>query len=374
MFHPEFENKYLRNAKVIQPLGIRIKEHLEGCHLPIDQVSDADISDIPPWELVTPNVNMALHSSTKRETQDLEYRQRFMEINDNYETEKFVPVYTDGSKSDNYVSSSAVFPVDIFKANLLVHTSIFTAEAVALKLAVQYIQRDAIPKSVIYSDSLSCLQALANKNFENPIIREIVHIITYLHEVGSQIVFCWIPGHVGIKGNEKADKIAKDIIDHKIYGIKTPYTDFRLQISKYVDSLFQAKWDACGRNFSKYVDSLFQAKWDACGRNKLHEIKENFLSSVKLYSAYRKDDVTLTRLRIGHTRLTHRHYLANEDAPECIPCDRPLTVKHILIECIDTAEIRKQYFNCPDLKTLFNSVAGDTILAFLSEVNLMNKI
>ena len=31
-------------------------------------------------------------------------------------------------------------------------------------------------------------------------------------------------------------------------------------------------------------------------------------------------------------------------------------------------------FNCPDLKTLFNSVAGDTILAFLSEVNLMNKI
>ena len=125
VFHLEFENKYLRNAKVIQPLRIRIKEHQEGCHLPIDQVSDADIYDIPPWELVTPNVNMALHSSTKRETQDLEYRQRFMEIDDNYETEKFVPVYTDGSKSDNYVSSSAVFPVDIFKANLPVHNSIF---------------------------------------------------------------------------------------------------------------------------------------------------------------------------------------------------------------------------------------------------------
>ena len=79
-------------------------------------------------------------------------------------------------------------------------------------------------------------------------------------------------------------------------------------------------------------------------------------------------------LRIGHTRLTHRHYLANEDCPRMYTCDRPLTVKHILIECIDTAEIRKKYFNCPDLKTLFNSVAGDTILAFLSEVNLMNKI
>ena len=37
---------------------------------------------------------------------------------------------------------------------------------------------------------------------------------------------------------------------------------------------------------------------------------------------------------------------------------------HILMECVDTADIRKQYFNCPDLKTLINSVAGETILVF----------
>ena len=41
-----------------------------------------------------------------------------------------------------------------------------------------------------------------------------------------------------------------------------------------------------------------------------------------------------------------------------IPCDRNLTVKHILVECVDTAEIREQYFINTDLKTLFNSVAG----------------
>ena len=199
----------------------------------------------------------------------------------------------------------AVFPVDIFKANLPVHTSIFTAEAVALKLAVQYIKRATIRKSVIYSDSLSCLQVLANKNFENPLIRETVHILTYLHEVGSQFFFV---GFLVIRGNEKADKIAKDQIDHKIYGIKAPYSDLRSQICKY-------------------VESLFQTKWDACGTDKLHEIKENFLSSLKIYSYYRKEDIILIRLRIGHTRLTHRHYLANEDAPECIPCDIPLTVK-----------------------------------------------
>ena len=354
VFKPEYEHKYLRNTKVISPLGIRIKEHLQGSNILIDEINEDDIYDIPPWELSSPTINLTLHSSSKSETHNSEFRQRFLEVNDFYENKGYVPVYTDGSKADNYVSSSAVFPVDIFKVNLHEHTSIFTAEAVALKLAVQHIQRDAIRKSVIYSDSLSCLQALQNKNMENPIIREIIHILSYLREVDSQIEICWIPGHCGITGNEKADKIAKDHIPHNIYEVKTPYSDLKPRISQY-------------------VNSLFQAKWDVCVGNKLHEINESFLPSLKLYSDNRKEDIILTRLRIGHTRLTHKHYLGNEDPPECIPCNTQLTIKHILIECVDTADIRKQFFNCPDLKTLFNSVAGDTILAFLAEVNLKNK-
>ena len=66
--------------------------------------------------------------------------------------------------------------------------------------------------------------------------------------------------------------------------------------------------------------------------------------------------------------------LLNEEFPECIPCDCPLTIKHVLIECVDTADIRRQYFNCSDLKTLFSSVAGGTILAYLSEINLIGQI
>ena len=190
-------------------------------------------------------------------------------------------------------------------------------------------------------------------HLENPIIQEILHFFTYLEEVDLKIVFCWIPVHIGIKGNEKADEIAKEPINHRIYKIKTPYSDYRPRIANY-------------------VNSPFQAKWDVCDNNKIHEINETFLSSLKLYSNNRKEDIILTRLRIGHTRLTHKHYLTGDDRAECIPCDCSLKIKHILIECVDTADIREQYFNCPDLKTLFNSVAGDTILAVLSEVNLMN--
>ena len=172
-----------------------MKEHLEELGIPLDIVSEDDFYDIPPWELSTPNVNITLHSTCKKDTSDFDYKQRFLEVNDSYEKKNFTSFYTDGSKSDNYVSASAVFSVDILKVNLPVHTSIFTAEAVALKLAVQCIQRQVVRKSVIYSDSLSCLQALENKNLHHPVIREIIQVLTYLNEVGSVIEFCWIPGH-----------------------------------------------------------------------------------------------------------------------------------------------------------------------------------
>ena len=223
IFRPNYEHTYLKNTKVTAPLGIRMKEHIEECDIQLHQINDDDVYDIPPWELSTPTVNLKLHSTNKKETSDVDFKQRFLEINDSYLDENYMTVYTDGSKSNDYVSASAVFPFDILKVNLAVSTSIFTAEAVALKLAVQYIQRHPSQRTVIYSDSLSCLRALENKSLNHPVIREIIQILTYLKEVGSIIEFCWIPGHIGIKGNEKADKIAKEVMDLPIYDTKFPF-------------------------------------------------------------------------------------------------------------------------------------------------------
>ena len=76
---------------------------------------------------------------------------------------------------------------------------------------------------------------------------------------------------------------------------------------------------------------MFQEKWNDCDNNKLHEINTKFSSTIQLYSNNRKEDVILTRLKIGHTRLTHKHYILNEEQPVCIACDCPLTVKRYTI-------------------------------------------
>ena len=49
----------------------------------------------------------------------------------------------------------------------------------------------------------------------------------------------------------------------------------------------------------------------------------------------RKEEVTLARLRIGHTFITYSFLLKGEDWSLCIPCQEPFSVKHFLLDCTD---------------------------------------
>ena len=104
-----------------------MKPHLEDSDIILDQINDDDIYDTPPWELSPPSVNFKIHSTPKSDTLESDYKQRFNEIKDFYESKQFGSVYTDGSKSNDYVSASAVSSVDVLKVNLPVQTSIFIA-------------------------------------------------------------------------------------------------------------------------------------------------------------------------------------------------------------------------------------------------------
>ena len=84
--------------------------------------------------------------------------------------------------------------------------------------------------------------------------------------------------------------------------------------------------------------------------------------------------MVLTRLRIGHTRLTHSYLLKQEDQPFCISCNEPFTVKHFLIDCIEFSHMRRQFFQTNDLRYLFENVPADNILVFLKHINPFNKV
>jgi len=64
---------------------------------------------------------------------------------------------------------------------------------------------------------------------------------------------------------------------------------------------------------------------------------------------------TISRLRIGH-RLVHFYLLSGDDIPECGTCQCPLTVKHILMECVDFNDVRNKHFVASSIKDLFDNI------------------
>ena len=110
------------------------------------------------------------------------------------------------------MAAAAVTDSEIFVSHLADHSSIFTAEARAIDLALEHIKKTNEKNYMIFSDSMSCLQAFLQTSFTNPKIIRVLEKYNQLISRGKGIIFCWIPSHVGIKGNEEADEAAKEAL------------------------------------------------------------------------------------------------------------------------------------------------------------------
>ena len=71
--------------------------------------------------------------------------------------------------------------------------------------------------------------------------------------------------------------------------------------------------------------------------------------------------------------LTHSYLLKGEEEPQCIPCNAPLTINHILIDCVDLAPTRQSFFHVDSLTTLFDTVKFESLFDFLKEIRLYKR-
>ena len=178
------------------------------------------------------------------------------------------------------------FPDITRRGSLPEEASIHTAELAAIKTAMREIMVKDDMRWVIYTDSLSSMLAIENNKENHPILIQIYDILAELRNQGKQITICKVPAHIGVKGNEKADKAAKQAID--IPGMTTtslPYTDYYQTIRRARNSEWQREWE---NNTSK-----------------LHYIKPRIEEWESAHNSNRQYEVKLSRIRIGHTRLTH---------------------------------------------------------------------
>jgi hypothetical protein len=149
------------------------------------------------------------------------------------------------------------------------------------------------------------------------------------------VEFCWIPSHIGIYGNAKVDKAAKGAFAFDIAHFQIPYTDLK--------------------PFNKlYVNSLWQIYLDFYDTSKLYSI-QNKVNTPCNITLKRDNEVIISRLYIGHSKLTHSYLLNKELQPKCISCNYPLSINFVLLECCDFTPMRNFIQSMRDLisKTLF---------------------
>ena len=248
----------------------------------LDNIAEYKIPEIPPWTMGTAEFRSDLTSDKKSETNQNTFQVRYNEIKEYYFS--FKPIYTDGSKDGNSVAAAAVYRTKVKKCHLPNKSSIFSAEVKAIDLALDLIEQSDSTRFIIFSDSLSSLQALHNQKLENPSVCNVLECISHLVELKR--IVSWLPSHMGIRGNEKANETAKSALSLPETNYKVSYIDFKTSILTYIQSSWQSQWDA----------DLF---------NKLHTVKPTLGEWYPSYRSICREEVIITRLRIGHSYLTH---------------------------------------------------------------------
>ena len=138
-------------------------------------------------------------------------------------------MFTDGSKKEGGVGAAVYHNGRSHKATLPKESSIFSAELYAIEMVINVIKTDPSNENpfVIFSDSSSSLRALSNPCYEHPLTRRILHQIEDIRCNENKIIkMCWVPSHVGIRGNEAADKAANSTANLQKEHISINYKDW----------------------------------------------------------------------------------------------------------------------------------------------------
>jgi hypothetical protein len=138
------------------------------------------------------------------------------------------------------------------------------------------------------------------------------------HETAVQVTLVWVPSHIGIPGNEKADvQAGKGVNDNGIrFPIGMELADAYALVNSYICQQWQSEWTnaTTGRFY--------------------HQIEPNVKVASRLKFANRSMETMAHRLRFGKCCLNLiLHKISCHDNGLCDDCRVPESIQHHVLEC-----------------------------------------
>lgn len=238
-------------------------------------------------------------------------------------------LYCDASKH----SGSGSVGIGVFHQQYNIHqknklppeTSVFTAECFGILKSLEYVLIAKLKKAIIFSDSKSALQSLQKFPFKSNLVSvyiiECRQLLLTCKENRYDILFAWIPGHHNIKGNEIADKLAKDAINSgDTFPFKNIVPDLISLPKEHLHVCWEDKWNTTsltkGKAYKRIQQTVPLKPW---------------FSKIQL-SKFATS--SLIRMRLGHvctaSHLT-RIGICNNSLCACGAGDEDLN--HIFFQC-----------------------------------------
>lgn len=208
-------SQVIKNQEPYQTINDYITPLLEQISLQTNNIARRPVPPVPPWLLEQPEIISNYGDITKKDSPHLIAAMAKELISTTFQSH--LHVYTDGSvQEDGGVGAAFVVPdLKIERRYCLPKgNSIFTAELTAILMALTLFGDMPSPplRIAILSDSKAALMAIGSGRGKEraEIKHEINHLAHQLITRGTAVSLVWVPGHTSLRGNDRADKCAKE--------------------------------------------------------------------------------------------------------------------------------------------------------------------
>ncbi|KAL0962941.1 hypothetical protein UPYG_G00347410, partial [Umbra pygmaea] len=149
------------------------------------------------------------------------------------------------------------------------------------------------------------------------IVYDILQLANNLIKSGTSTTFIWVPAHIGVGGNELADRCAEKAAEQLDIEVDVKYS--KDEVKSIIKAKTKARWQVGWDN---------EQSW-----RHLYSIQGQVGKNRNTYRCKQEEDM-VSRMRLGHTGLNGTLFIMNKHVDgRCEYCNSQETIEHVVMYC-----------------------------------------